>query len=85
MTGNCIVHCDCESNHIMIDVTNSSYNRIIIIEYQQLRGIMKYRKCLSYTFPFYSTQIVKPFLNSRISANHDKGERLSANSDILIG
>ena len=26
--------------------------------------------------PFYATQIINPFLNSRSSANHDKVERL---------
>ena len=28
--------------------------------------------------PFYATQIINPFLNSRISANHEKVFRLSA-------
>ena len=29
--------------------------------------------------PLYATQIFNPFLNSSISANHDKVERLSGN------
>jgi hypothetical protein len=57
---------------------------------------MKYCKCLSYPLPFYATQNVTiyigndatqkdtRFLNSRISANHDKVEELSANHEILI-
>ena len=32
----------------------------------------------------YATQIINPFLNSRISDNHDKVGELSANSEILI-
>ena len=28
---------------------------------------------------FYATRIINPFLNSRISANHDKVQGLSAN------
>ena len=34
--------------------------------------------------PFYATKIDDPFLNSRISANHDKVEGLLANYKILI-
>ena len=34
--------------------------------------------------PFYAAEIINPFLNSRIFANHDKAEILSANSEILI-
>ena len=34
--------------------------------------------------PFYATQILSPFLNSRISANPDKVVGLSANGGILI-
>ena len=30
-------------------------------------------------FPFYATQIIDPFLNSRIPANNDKVNRFSAN------
>ena len=32
---------------------------------------------------FYETQIINPFLNFRISANHDKDNGLSANGKIL--
>ena len=35
-------------------------------------------------FPFYATQIINPFHNSRILANHDKVDGLSANGEILI-
>ena len=38
---------------------------------------MKHRKC------FQATKIISPFLNSWISANHDKVERLSENGEIL--
>ena len=34
--------------------------------------IMKYIKCLFYSLPFYAIQMINPFLDSRISANHDK-------------
>ena len=33
---------------------------------------------------FYAIQIISPFRDSRISANHDKKEILSANDEILI-
>ena len=33
--------------------------------------------------PFYATQIINPILNSRISTNHDKVERFSANCEIF--
>ena len=33
---------------------------------------------------FYATQMINSFLNARISANHDKADRLSANGDIHI-
>ena len=39
---------------------------------------------MSYIPPFYATQIINPFLNLRISAYHDKVERLSVNDEILI-
>ena len=39
-----------------------------MIEYQIKRGIMKYRKCLS----FYASQIIDLYLNSIISANYKK-------------
>ena len=54
-------------------------NRNILIKYQLPRGIMKYNKCLSYPLPFYATQMINPFLNSRLLVNHDKVDRLSAN------
>ena len=34
--------------------------------------------------PLYATQITNPFLNSRISVNNDKVERLSTNFEIHI-
>ena len=45
---------------------------------------MKYVKFLSYPLPFCATQINNPFLNSWISANHDKVEILFSNDEILI-
>ena len=47
--------------------------------------IRKYTKCFSYPLSFYATQIVNPFINTRISANHDKVDELSANGVILVG
>ena len=40
--------------------------------------------CLSYPLSFFANQIINPFLNSRISANHKKVQGLSANGKILI-
>ena len=39
---------------------------------------------MSFMPPFYATQIINPFLTSRISANHDKVDGLLANGAILI-
>jgi len=41
---------------------------------------MKYTKSLA----CHLSQIINSFLNSRISANHDKVDGLSANGEILI-
>ena len=46
------------------------------------RRIMKYIKCLSSMF--YATKIIKTFIKSRISANHDKMDRVLANGENLI-
>ena len=46
--------------------------RDCIIEKHLPHWIIKYIKCLSYPLPFYTTQKINPFLNSRISANHEK-------------
>ena len=43
---------------------------------------MKYIKCLSSMF--YATKIIKPFINTWSSANHDKVDRLLANGENLI-
>ena len=53
--------------------------KVSIIEDQLLGQIMKYTKCLSYPLPFFANWLNNPFLNLRISANHDKMNRLSAN------
>ena len=37
-----------------------------------------------FVIPVYATQIITPFLNSIISAKHDKVYRLSANGEILL-
>jgi hypothetical protein len=34
--------------------------------------------------PLYAAKIIFPFLNSRISAKHDKVDELSANGEILL-
>ena len=40
---------------------------------QQIAWLFEhYSECLSNPLPFYATQIIHPFLNSSISANHDK-------------
>ena len=48
------------------------FKRYFIID-QQKSGILCNSECLSNPLPFYANQITNPFLNSRISANHDKG------------
>ena len=47
----------------------------VFIEKQIVRHFVRYSKSLSTPapLPFYANQIITPFLNSRISANHDKG------------
>ena len=48
--------------------------RFSIIDTQIARHLVQYCECLSNPpTPFYASQITIPFLNSRISANHDKG------------
>ena len=44
-----------------------------IIDQQIARHFVQYSECLSHPLPFYATQIINPFPNSRISANHEKG------------
>ena len=48
---------------------NMIYNRLKKIA----RHFGHYNECLSSNLPFYATQIIAPFLNSRFSANHVKG------------
>ena len=55
-----------------------------MIEIQLPRWIMKCSECLLIPLPFFATKIINPFLNSRITANHDKVGGLSANGEILI-
>ena len=53
-------------------------NRINIIEHQLPLKIMKYSKYMSCPLPTHAIQIINPFLNSRITANHDKVEKFQA-------
>ena len=53
-----------------------SKKRDFIIEKELPHWIMKCSKSLSCLLPFYATQMIKPFLNSRLSANHDNGDGL---------
>ena len=39
---------------------------------------------MSFITPIHATQIIKPFLNLKISANQDKVDGLSAKGEILI-
>ena len=48
----------------------ASHKRDFIIEKQIGRHFVQYTKCLSIPLPFYATQIINPFLNQLISANH---------------
>ena len=61
----------------LIELGNIFYNRETIAK-------LNYEICTVKVFPFYTNQIICPFPNSRISANHVKDERLSANCEILI-
>ena len=49
--------------------------RDFIIEKQIAQHFVQNTKCLSNS-PFYACQIINPFLNLIISANHAKGEEL---------
>ena len=49
--------------------------RYFMIDQQKARHFVHFSEYLSTSIPFYATQIIKNFLNSRISANHDKGLR----------
>ena len=44
-----------------------------MIDQQIVRHFVHFRECLYHPLPFYATQMIKPFLNSWISANHNKG------------
>ena len=48
------------------------HKRYVIIDKQLAQHYMRYSECLSNPLPFYATHIIDPFLNSRISASHDK-------------
>ena len=54
---------------------NTFYNRETIAALQQMSNTH---------LSFHATQIITPFLNSSISAIHDKVKGLSANGEILI-
>ena len=43
-----------------------------------MRNFTQYSEWFSIPLPFYATQIVNPYINLRISANHDKGDGLSS-------
>ena len=43
-----------------------------IIDQQIARHFVQFSECLSSPIHSYATQIIKPFLSSRILANHDK-------------
>ena len=44
------------------------FSKEILLQ-RNISRVMKYNKCLSYPLSFYATQIINPFLNSRISDN----------------
>ena len=60
-----------------------SRKRYFLIDKQIARQFVYYSEILS-NLPFYATQIINHFLNSRISANLDKVDALSANGETLI-
>ena len=47
--------------------------RYSIIDQQIAWHFVDYSECLSNPLPFFETQIINPFLNSRITVNHEKG------------
>ena len=49
------------------------YKRYFMIDQQIARHFVHYSEYIYHPLPFYTTKIINPFLNSRISANHDKG------------
>ena len=46
--------------------------RYLIVDHKVARHFLHYSECLSNPLSFYATQMINPFPNSRISANHDK-------------
>ena len=51
----------------------SPQKRDFVIEKQIARHLCNTMNVFQTTLPFYATQMINPFLNLRISANHDKG------------
>ena len=53
--------------------------------YQHIaRHFVHYVECLSNLPPFLCSHIINSFLNSRISANHDKVKGLPANVHVMV-
>ena len=50
-----------------------SNKRYLMIDPQIARHFVHYSECLSNPLPFKATQIINPFLDSRFSANNNKG------------
>ena len=50
----------------------SLVKRYLKIDQQIAQHFVHYNECLSILIPFYAAQSTISFLNSRISANHDK-------------
>ena len=62
------------SIHLPLFYKYNGYNkRYSIIDQQIARYFVHYSEYFSSPLPFYAIQIINPFLNSRISAIHDKG------------
>ena len=59
--------------HLKVIKSVCPQKRDFIIEKHTARHFVQYCECLSTLLHFYATKIVNPFLNSRISAIHDKG------------
>ena len=54
-------------------VVNGEEKRYFKIDQHLVRHFVNYVECLSSTPSFLCSQIIIPFLNSRIPANHNKG------------
>ena len=69
MSGKCLPY----TNLTQIKLQITLYKRYVMIDQQIAWHFVHYSECLSNSLShIYATQIINPFLNSRISTNEDK-------------